>query len=164
MATLMGLPGRIAGIFAGAGSWLFSAGRDIVMGLVNGIGAAIGQAAAAAARLAASVVSAAKGALGIHSPSKVFEEQVGRMIPAGVSVGVTKGIPALGRTIDGMVSAPGIARGNTAPAMASVQPIYVQNPWTGEYMEARLAGTALRVVDGYDSRNTRESQRGSSGY
>lgn len=88
MNTVKGIGGKIKGAFNGAGSWLLSAGTNIIMGLVNGIKNAIGSAVNAAKNAASSVVNAAKNALGIHSPSRVFRDEVGKMIPAGLGKGV----------------------------------------------------------------------------
>lgn len=88
MNTVRGIGGKIKGAFNGAGSWLLNAGRNIIMGLVNGIKNAIGAAVNAAKSAASNVVNAAKSALGIHSPSRVFRDEVGKMIPAGLGKGV----------------------------------------------------------------------------
>ena len=88
MNTVKGIGGKIKGAFSGAGSWLLDAGKNIIMGLVNGIKNAIGSAVSAAKNAAANVVNAAKSALGIHSPSRVFRDEVGKMIPAGLGKGV----------------------------------------------------------------------------
>ena len=86
--TVRGIGGKIKDAFSGAGSWLLDAGRNIIMGLVNGIKNAIGAAVNAAKNAASNVVDAAKSALGIHSPSRVFRDEVGKMIPAGLGKGV----------------------------------------------------------------------------
>lgn len=86
--TVKGIGGKIKGAFNGAGDWLLSAGKNIIMGLVNGIKNAIGAAVNAAKSAASNVVNAAKSALGIHSPSRVFRDEVGKMIPAGLGKGV----------------------------------------------------------------------------
>lgn len=86
--TVKGIGGKIKGAFNGAGNWLLGAGRNIIMGLVNGIKNAIGAAVNAAKSAASNVVNAAKSALGIHSPSRVFRDEVGKMIPAGLGKGV----------------------------------------------------------------------------
>lgn len=63
-------------------------GKDIVNGLINGIGA-MGSALWNAARsIANSALSAIKSALGIRSPSRVMRDEVGKWIPAGVAVGI----------------------------------------------------------------------------
>nr|UVX39228.1 MAG: hypothetical protein [Bacteriophage sp.] len=86
--TVSGIGGKIKGAFSGAGSWLRSAGINIIQGLINGIKGAIGNAVDAVKGAASSIVNAAKGALGIHSPSRVFRDEVGKMIPAGLGKGV----------------------------------------------------------------------------
>jgi tape measure domain-containing protein len=88
MNTVKGIGGKIKGAFNGADNWLLNAGKNIIMGLVNGIKNAIGAAVNAAKNAASSVVDAAKNALGIHSPSRVFRDEVGKMIPAGLGKGV----------------------------------------------------------------------------
>lgn len=86
--AVSGIGGKIKGAFSDAGSWLVSAGNNIIQGLINGIKNAIGNAVAAVKGAASSIVNAAKGALGIHSPSRVFRDEVGKMIPAGLGRGV----------------------------------------------------------------------------
>lgn len=88
MNTVKGIGSKIKGAFSGAGDWLLDAGKNIIMGLVNGIKNAIGSAVNAAKNAASNVVDAAKNALGIHSPSRVFRDEVGKMIPAGLGKGV----------------------------------------------------------------------------
>ncbi|GGQ07801.1 phage-related protein [Actinomadura coerulea] len=78
----------VVGFFRGAASWLVGAGRDVVRGLVNGITGMAGWAADAARRLASNAINAAKGALGIHSPSRVFA-QIGKFVGHGFVQGLT---------------------------------------------------------------------------
>lgn len=119
--TVRGIGGKIKGAFSGAGSWLLSAGRNIIMGLVNGIKNAIGSAVNAAKNAAASVVNAAKSALGIHSPSRVFRDEVGKMIPAGLGVGVEMNEKLAVKPVQSMVSAllPSSLPGSVSSPMAS---------------------------------------------
>lgn len=104
MNTVRGIGGKIKGAFSGAGSWLLSAGKNIIMGLVNGISNAIGSAVNAAKNAAANVVNAAKSALGIHSPSRVFRDEVGKMIPAGLGKGVEANMSLAVNPVQRMVS------------------------------------------------------------
>ncbi len=71
-----------------AASSMASAGRNFVMGFVNGVRGAIGAAASAAASMARAAMSSAKAALGIHSPSRVMRDQVGYYVAAGMAVGM----------------------------------------------------------------------------
>ena len=119
--TVSGIGGKIKGAFSGAGSWLISAGNNIIQGLINGIKNAIGNAVAAVKGAASSIVNAAKGALGIHSPSRVFRDEVGKMIPAGVGVGVEMNEKLAVRPVQSMVSAllPSSLPGSVSSPMAS---------------------------------------------
>lgn len=86
--TVKGIEGKIKGAFNGAGSWLVSAGRNILQGLTNGIKGAIGAVLNTISGVAQKVVDTVKHVLGIHSPSRVFRDEIGRMIPAGLGKGV----------------------------------------------------------------------------
>lgn len=119
--TVSGIKGKIKGALSGAGSWLISAGNNIIQGLINGIKSAIGNAVAAVKGAASSIVNAAKGALGIHSPSRVFRDEVGKMIPAGLGVGVEMNEKLAVRPVQSMVSAllPSSLPGSVSSPMAS---------------------------------------------
>lgn len=119
--TVSGIGGKIKGVFSGAGSWLISAGGNIIQGLINGIKNAIGNAVAAVKGAASSIVNAAKGALGIHSPSRVFRDEVGKMIPAGLGVGVEMNEKLAVKPVQSMVSAllPSSLPGSVSSPMAS---------------------------------------------
>ncbi|WP_125685965.1 tape measure protein [Levilactobacillus fujinensis] len=69
------------------GSALFNAGVDLIQGLVNGIKSMVGRAVAAVQNVAKGVVSAAKNAMGIGSPSKIFK-QYGRWVVEGLAIGL----------------------------------------------------------------------------
>lgn len=119
--TVSGIGGKIKGAFSNAGSWLVSAGNNIIQGLINGIKSAIGNAVAAVKNAASSIVNAAKSALGIHSPSRVFRDEVGKMIPAGLGVGVTMNEKMAVQPVQSMVSAllPSSLTGSVSSPMAS---------------------------------------------
>ena len=102
--AVSGIGGKIKGAFGNAGSWLVSAGNNIIQGLINGIKGAIGNAVAAVKNAASNIVDAAKNALGIHSPSRVFRDEVGKMIPAGLGIGVTMNEKLAVRPVQSMVS------------------------------------------------------------
>ena len=87
--TSSGIQGAVSAV-RGAVGGMVSAGRDFVMGFVNGISGAIGAAASAAAHMAHAAMSAAKSALGIHSPSRVMRDEVGYYVAAGMAVGMSE--------------------------------------------------------------------------
>lgn len=72
-----------------------SIGTNILQGIANGIKGGVGAIADAAKSAAQSALDAAKNFLGIHSPSKVMEEEVGRWIPAGIAEGITGNLSTL---------------------------------------------------------------------
>lgn len=82
--ALSSLPDRIVSI-----------GEDIASGLANGIRNGISWVADAARDIANRALNAAKSALGIHSPSKVFEREVGKFIPPGIGKGITRAMPKM---------------------------------------------------------------------
>lgn len=93
MSFISSIPSRIMGVFSGAGSWLVSVGSNIIQGLINGITGAIGGAISAVKNAVGGIIDGAKSLLGIHSPSTVFRDEVGGMIPPGLSEGVERKTP-----------------------------------------------------------------------
>ena len=65
-----------------------SIGSDVVAGIISGVQGAAGGLYSSLRDLASNALSAAKGALGIKSPSRVFRDQVGKWIPAGMAKGI----------------------------------------------------------------------------
>lgn len=77
-------------------------GRDIIAGIIRGLSAAAGNLLNWMRSLATQSLNAAKIALGIGSPSKVFANEVGRWIPPGVAMGVEENMGPLDRAMRGM--------------------------------------------------------------
>lgn len=74
------------------GGW-YDLGYNISAGVASGVRGGsylITQAAQAAAQNA---LASAKASLGVNSPSRVFRDEVGRMIPAGIALGIEDAIP-----------------------------------------------------------------------
>lgn len=97
IGALSGLPGKLWDTFTNAFNSAKDAltnidwgkvGSDIVRGIINGIKGAAGWLQEQMGNLANSALNAAKSALGIKSPSRVFRDVVGKQIPAGIAVGV----------------------------------------------------------------------------
>lgn len=101
-----------------------SVGTHIISGIIRGIAGAAGKLFSSMKNLASKALSAAKKVLGINSPSRVFAAEVGRWIPAGIAVGVTKNSGMLSSVMD-----------NTAKSMtSSFNPNLVRNAqisWSG---------------------------------
>lgn len=71
-------------------SGFVSAGRNIPAGVAAGIANGRSQAINAAVSMAKAALAAAKKELGIHSPSKRFQEDVGEQISKGTAFGIKK--------------------------------------------------------------------------
>lgn len=76
---------KIINAFLGTDWW--SIGSSIIGGITSGVGDG-GGLFSKLRSIALGALSAAKGALNINSPSKVFRDQVGKAIPEGIAVGV----------------------------------------------------------------------------
>lgn len=87
------IPNKIKGFFSNAGSLLLDAGRNIINGLIDGITGAVSGAINAVKNAVGSIIDGAKSFLGIHSPSTVFRDEIGGMIPPGLSEGVERKTP-----------------------------------------------------------------------
>lgn len=70
-----------------------SVGMNIISGIASGLAGAAGVIMDAARSAANKALKAAKNALGIHSPSRVFRDQVGKMMALGMGIGFEKNIP-----------------------------------------------------------------------
>ena len=133
-----------------------SVGTHIISGIIRGIAGAAGKLFSAMKNLASKALSAAKKVLGINSPSRVFAAEVGKWIPAGIAVGVTKNSDILSGVMDdtarnmtnsfnpnlvrnAQISWSGATQGNaTNPAGNVVQNINIYQPvkTPGETAEA----------------------------
>lgn len=82
VSGLSGLAGRVT-----------SVGSDIVHGIWSGISGAAGWLMGKISGFASSVVDGIKGFFGIHSPSTVMRDQVGKYLAEGVAVGWEKNDP-----------------------------------------------------------------------
>ncbi|WP_057769674.1 phage tail tape measure protein [Lactobacillus selangorensis] len=83
---------------------LISAGGDMIAGFVKGIADAASSVVKTAARVAKGAVNAVKKALGIHSPSRVFKNEVGKYIPLGMAKGIDKSAGAVNQSVSALAS------------------------------------------------------------
>lgn len=95
VSIVSSLGSRAAGAIGNLGGALLGAGRSLVDGFVQGITSGIQRAASAAAQVAQAAVNAAKAALDINSPSRVFRDQVGKQVGAGFIVGLEAMAPKM---------------------------------------------------------------------
>lgn len=114
-SAVSGLPGQIGRAVSGAGTWLWSAGGDVIRGLVDGIESMMSWAVDKARHAAHKIADGFKDALGINSPSTLMRDEVGAMLPPGAVEGFRDALPAAQRELAGM--APSLVQG-VAPAVA----------------------------------------------
>lgn len=74
-------------------SVITEAGKNLVQGLWNGINSAKDWILDKIKGFGSSVLNAIKGFFGIHSPSTVMRDQVGKFLPQGIEVGFDKELP-----------------------------------------------------------------------
>ncbi len=79
-------------------------GSDLMSGFAKGVGDNVGALVDAITGAANRALEAAKKALGISSPSKVFADQIGIQIPAGVQMGIKAGESTLEKAVSDMKS------------------------------------------------------------
>lgn len=89
---------EIVSVFSNIGSEFKSVGTHIVEGIKDGIGGAWDSLKSFLSNLCGDLVALAKKILGIASPSKVFRDEVGKWIPAGIAEGLEKGTDNLKKT------------------------------------------------------------------
>ena len=100
--TVGRIRGTVLGAVSGAGRWLYDTGRQIISGLINGISGAFQWVRNTISNLGSSLVGWAKGVLGIHSPSRIFRDEVGKWIPAGMAQGIDRASGLVADSIDGL--------------------------------------------------------------
>lgn len=103
VAAVKALPGLVKSGLGALGSFLYQAGRDLIQGLINGVGDMAGALVDKARGVVDGAISAAKSLLGINSPSRVFAD-IGRQVGAGLVVGLdgsrAEARRAMGRLVD----------------------------------------------------------------
>lgn len=84
----------------------FGIGMDAQRGIIKGLNADDSKLKAAAKRMTDTLTKEVKKNLGVHSPSKVFADEIGKMLPAGITVGAEAGSKDMNRKVAAMVKVP----------------------------------------------------------
>ena len=79
---------RIKSGLANLPGQMVTIGKNIIKGIVRGVTSGARNLYNAMRNIASKALNAAKEKLGIHSPSRVFANEVGRFIPEGITVGI----------------------------------------------------------------------------
>lgn len=133
----------------GSLNW-YSLGYNISAGIASGVRGGSYLITSAARAAAKSALGSAKSALGIHSPSRVFRDEVGRQIPSGIALGIERATPeaqaAIRVSADELLSS---ARAAVRPTMDSAAQSYVtQNTVYQKGGPESLRVTVPLTVDG----------------
>lgn len=102
------IPGRIRSGLSNLVSWMKNLGSRMVQGLINALNSAAGRVATVIVEMVKAAIKAAKKALGIHSPSRVFRDEIGLQIGLGMVAGIDKSLGRVnraGRRLSGAVLA-----------------------------------------------------------
>ena len=124
---------------------MVSIGSQIVHGIISGITGSIGKVGSAILGGVKDAISGVKNFLGIHSPSRLFRDQIGRNIGLGLAQGISNSQAAVMSSMNGMASdiastrftTPDVATGyGLSPTRASVSTV-------GEPLSGELLGELL---------------------
>ena len=116
----------IGSAVSGFGGLLYNAGRDLIQGLLNGIGSIGGQIGEKIKGLANGAVDQAKKILGIKSPSKVFEG-IGENIGLGMVKGIDATADAVASSLSGMTGPSVQLTGGTPSPQSVAKPAIASN-------------------------------------
>lgn len=142
----------ILSYFSGLTTQFFNFGKNLIQGLINGIGSMAGAIAEKARGIADSVKNTVKGAFGINSPSRVFAEY-GKFNMQGLAQGMDKSsyLPATAAndavmgTIPSMPASGALGGGGRGGAVLNVtQHITVGS---GDAFAAAKQGAAAGAID-----------------
>lgn len=86
---------NMLGWFQNLPNELMQVGRNMIDGLIQGFTSKVSDAVNAVKNVGRQMVNGVKSVLKIHSPSKVFDDEVGAEIPPGIGNGVKKEMPKL---------------------------------------------------------------------
>jgi hypothetical protein len=162
-----GIKNRILSALAGAGTWLYQIGKNIIQGLINGIGAMAGSVISKAKGLANSVKDTIAGALKIGSPSRLMF-QMGRWTSEGLALGIedrfrlvrnaAKGLSGAvtggfaSTNLNGGLATSGVAGG---PAINITLNVTAPVGSNGALIGKEIVGHLQEFVDTYGKRQTR---------
>lgn len=132
--TLASIPGRMVSI-----------GSQIVQGIINGITGSIGQVGRAILGGVKDAIANVKNMLGIHSPSRLFRDQIGRNIGLGLAQGISNSQAAVMASMNDMASGVASTRFTTPDVAAGygVKSVGTAVPTSSETSSGELLGELL---------------------
>lgn len=132
--TLASIPGRMVSI-----------GSQIVQGIINGITGSIGQVGSTILGGVKDAIADVKNMLGIHSPSRLFRDQIGRNIGLGLAQGISNSQAAVMASMNDMASGVASTRFTTPDVAAGygVKSVGTAVPTSSETSSGELLGELL---------------------
>lgn len=132
--TLASIPGRMVSI-----------GSQIVQGIINGITGSIGKVGSAILGGVKDAIAGVKNMLGIHSPSRLFRDQIGRNIGLGLAQGISNSQAAVMASMNDMASGVASTRFTTPDVAAGygVKSVGTAVPTSSETSSGELLGELL---------------------
>ncbi|MBK8990164.1 MAG: phage tail tape measure protein [Chloroflexi bacterium] len=135
-------------------------GGAIVTGIANGLSAAAGAIADAARSAAQSALEAAKGFLGIESPSTVAAAQIGRPFAEGVALGAEQGMGDAGARIQRTINT-NLVQGTAVPPSLATQsaarPVQVNHYYQVTINDTRSMGLFLDYLQSINGQTAYEA-------
>lgn len=128
-------------------NWL-DLGSNLIKGIINGVKNGVGKLKDAVKDAAKKALDSAKSALGIHSPSRVFRDQVGKFISLGIAQGITQNLGAVENSLselDSLAQSPDIASDNAYTVAAKGAGTSTSN--TSNNIVINVYGAAGQSVD-----------------
>ena len=141
------LPQIISAIVSGIGalmSGIVNVGKSIVQGIWQGISSMIGWITDKVKGFFSGIVNGVKGLLGIHSPSTVFSDQVGKNMALGVGEGFEKTMGGVKKGIEGAMPTEFNLPSVNAPKVDDVT--YGVNPVVNGFDPAAVNGQVAQVI------------------
>lgn len=155
LGFIRSLPEQIRRVFNGAATWLVSAGRNLVTGLLAGVRQMAARAVGAARDIASSMIDAASDVLGIRSPSRVFA-YLGTQTVAGFVHGIDQARPAASQAMAGLL-APPATRPYTAATAGIAGPADLRDPVVNLSALVRIGDGP--VIDAVETAVARDPER-----
>lgn len=137
-------------------------GKNIIDGIVNGLKAAGNALIEFIKNLASMAVDGAKIVLGINSPSKVFANEVGRWIPAGIAVGIEDNAHQLDSAVQNAVDSAYSGVALPSPIYNAAQRIGTPQPVQPVSVVVTLAGDARKLFRVVKTENATQTRRTNS--
>lgn len=115
-------------------------GSNICVGIGNGINSSWDWLSRTVRNVASNLLRAAKNALGIHSPSRLFRDEVGQYIGLGIGEGVEESEPSIIKSVSGVADA--------------IADEFAANSYTISPINVDSNGTIPRALDSFSDKIT----------